>query len=441
MKASQDRPGNGTSGPTAARRRAVVRRTAAAAAVLAGGALLATACSAGTDSAAGKSGGPAPSSPAGPVAASAHAADASADGHASTARITITPKDRSSGVGVNHDTAVTVTSGTLTKVTLAKKSGGGTVAGHISADGRSWTPDAALSRATAYTVTATARDAHGLPAVAHSSFTTVAPAGSFIGYYTPENGSTVGVGMPVSITFDKAITHKADVQSHITVSSSGGQQVAGHWFGAKRLDFRPADYWKPGTDVTLKLALDHVKGANGVTGVQDKTVRFHIGRAQVSTVDVKTQTMTVTRDGKVVRTVPVSTGSPEHPTYNGQMVISEKFTKTRMNGDTVGFGGEYDIPDVPHAMRLSTSGTFIHGNYWSPGDVFGATPTSHGCIGIRDLRGAGDPTTDAAWFYDNSLTGDVVVVKNSPDRTVAPDNGLNGWNMPWSQWVAGSATR
>ncbi|MGW2992727.1 hypothetical protein ACWDA9_13555, partial [Streptomyces sp. NPDC001193] len=30
---------------------------------------------------------------------------------------------------------------------------------------------------------------------------------------------------------------------------------------------------------------------------------------------------------------------------------------TRMNGQTVGFGGEYDIPDVPHAMRLTTSGT------------------------------------------------------------------------------------
>ena len=47
--------------------------------------------------------------------------------------------------------------------------------------------------------------------------------------------------------------------------------------------------------------------------------------------------------------------------------------------------------------------------------------------------------TPAKWFYDNSLIGDVVIVKNSPDKTVAPDNGLNGWNMPWSQWVAGSA--
>ncbi|NBM14576.1 hypothetical protein GUY61_02530 [Streptomyces sp. GC420] len=39
----------------------------------------------------------------------------------------------------------------------------------------------------------------------------------------------------------------------------------------------------------------------------------------------------------------------------------------------------------------------------------------------------------------NSLVGDVVVVKNSGDGTIAADNGLNGWNMPWSEWKAGSA--
>ncbi|WP_439145224.1 L,D-transpeptidase [Streptantibioticus silvisoli] len=447
MKASSgNQSGNSGPGTTAARRRKRnARRAASAAAVLVGGALLATACGSVDGATSGESkaapgatsASPTPSSSA--AGSAAHAADDAAH-RASDARITISPKDRASNVGLNHDAKVTVASGTLTKVTLVKQSGGAPVSGRISADGHSWQPDGALARSTAYTVTATAKDAQNRQAVSHAAFSTVSPAGSFVGYYTPENNSTVGVGMPVSINFNKAITHKADVQSHITVSSTSGQRVVGHWFGAKRIDFRPADYWKAGSTVTLKLRLDHVTGANGVTGVQDRTVRFHVGRAQVSTVDVATQMMTVTRDGQVVRTIPVSTGTPQHPTYNGQMVISEKFTKTRMNGDTVGFGGEYNIPDVPHAMRLSTSGTFIHGNYWSAGSVFGASPTSHGCIGIRDVRGAGDPTTDAAWFYANSLTGDVVTVQNSPDHTIAPDNGLNGWNMSWSQWIAGSAT-
>ncbi len=246
--------------------------------------------------------------------------------------------------------------------------------------------------------------------------------------------------MPVSFTFDKVISDKKAVQSHITVTSSTGQQVVGHWFGAQRLDFRPQDYWKAGSKVTMKIDLDGVQGANGVYGVQKKTVSFTIGRSQVSTVDVNTQTMTVVRDGQTLKSLPISSGSPEHTTYNGQMVISEKFTQTRMDSRTVGLGGEYDIPDVPHAMRLTSTGTFIHGNYWynQANPPFGQTGTSHGCVGLADVQGA-QGATNAKWFYDNSLIGDVVIVKHSPDRTVDPDNGLNGWNMSWSDWTAGSA--
>jgi lipoprotein-anchoring transpeptidase ErfK/SrfK len=316
---------------------------------------------------------------------------------------------------------------------------GTAVPGELSADGTSWKPKEQLERGTKYAISATAKDANNRTAAANSIFTTVTSANSFIGTYTPDNGTTVGVGMPVSFTFDKAITDKKAVQSHITVTSSSGQQVVGHWFGAQRLDFRPEAYWKAGSKVTMKIDLDGVQGANGVYGVQKKTVSFTIGRSQVSTVDVNTQTMTVVRDGATLRTAPISAGSPQHTTYNGQMVISEKFVQTRMNSRTVGLGGEYDIPDVPHAMRLTASGTFIHGNYWynKANPPFGRQGTSHGCVGLADVQGAQGDTT-AKWFYDNSLIGDVVIVKNSPDKTVTPDNGLNGWNMSWSAWTAGS---
>ncbi|WP_420034123.1 L,D-transpeptidase [Streptomyces sp. cg28] len=352
-------------------------------------------------------------------------------------RITISAKDGSTSASINA-TGVKVADGKLTKVTMTEEAGGKEVAGTIAADGASWKPKEQLERGTKYRISATAKDGDGDTAAANSIFTTVTTANSFIGTYTPDNGTTVGVGMPVSFTFDKAITNKKDVQAHIKVTSSSGQQVVGHWFSGQRLDFRPEEYWKAGSKVTMKIDLDGVEGAKGVHGVQDKTVTFTVGRAQVSTVDVNTQKMTVVRDGQTLKSVPVSTGSAAHPTYNGQMVISEKFVQTRMNGDTVGFGGEYDIADVPHAMRLSQSGTFIHGNYWSSPGIFGSQGTSHGCVGLQDVRGAGGDTT-AKWFFDNSLVGDVVVVKNSHDRTISPDNGLNGWNMPWSQWTAGSA--
>ncbi|MYW08721.1 hypothetical protein GT034_10250, partial [Streptomyces sp. SID2563] len=81
------------------------------------------------------------------------------------------------------------------------------------------------------------------------------------------------------------------------------------------------------------------------------------------------------------------------------------------------------------------SGTFIHGNYWGGPGVFGNANTSHGCVGLQDVRGGGSSSTPAAWFFNNSLIGDVVVVKNSNDKTISPDNGLNGWNMSWSEWT------
>jgi lipoprotein-anchoring transpeptidase ErfK/SrfK len=234
------------------------------------------------------------------------------------------------------------------------------------------------------------------------------------------------------------------VQRGITVTSSSGQQVVGHWFNGKRLDLRPQSYWTPGSHVTMTLNWKGVTGAPGIHGVQHKTVGFDVGRSQISTVDTQTHLMTVVRDGQVVRTIPISAGGKGHTTYDGQLVIAEKDQTTRMNGATVGFTdddgkGEYDIPDVPHAMRLSNSGTFIHGNYWSDPSVFGAANTSYGCIGLADVKGGGDPTTDAAWFFDNSLVGDVITVVNSPDKTIQPGNGLNGWNMSWNEWVAGSA--
>ncbi|MCX5204590.1 Ig-like domain-containing protein [Streptomyces sp. NBC_00237] len=368
--------------------------------------------------------------------------DAAAAKDTSKARIEISPKSGATNVGINNDTKVTVADGKLTEVKLTDAAGK-PVKGTIAADGASWKPDTRLERATVYKLSVTAVDADNRKAHDNRSFTTVSPKNSFIGSFTPEDGSKVGVGMPVSIRFDKPITNKKAVQAGITVSSSSGQEVVGHWFDSQRLDFRPQDYWKGGSEVTMKLALDGVEGANGVTGVQDKTVKFTVGRNQVSTVDAKTKKMTVTQDGKVVRTIPISAGSPSNPTYNGKMVISEKFKETRMNGATVGFTdddgkGEYDIKDVPHAMRLSTSGTFIHGNYWGAKSIFGSANTSHGCVGLSDTQGADDKGTPGAWFYDNSMVGDVVIVKNSPDKTIKPDNGLNGWNLDWAAWKAGS---
>ncbi|MFD7281748.1 Ig-like domain-containing protein [Streptomyces sp. NPDC059862] len=272
-----------------------------------------------------------------------------------------------------------------------------------------------------------------------ATFTTKSRTETFVGHVTPEAGSTSGVGMPVSINFTHAVTNKAAVEKAITVTAEPAVEVVGHWFSDTRLDFRPETYWASGTTIRLNLRLKDVEGAGGVYGVQSEDVTFHIGREQISTVDLGSKEMTVRRDGATVATHPVTGGDANHATWSGIIVISERLKQTRMQSSTVGFGDEYDIPDVPHAQRLTTSGTFIHGNYWASPSVFGHENTSHGCVGLRDAKGGNDGSMDGYRFYESSMLGDVVIVTNSGEGTVGAANGLNGWNLSWEEWKAGSA--
>ncbi|EST28470.1 hypothetical protein N566_22730 [Streptomycetaceae bacterium MP113-05] len=359
----------------------------------------------------------------------------------SEASVTISPDNGADGVATTGELAVSVDEGELTEV-VVRAVDGEKVPGEITDDGTVWKPAHHLRTKTTYTVDAVATDDEERKAAEHANFSTLVPDDTFVGFFRPEEGDKVGVGMPVSIRFNRAVEEPETVERAVSVTADPAVDIEGHWFGDNRLDFRPEEYWEPGTEVTLRLDLDGVEGADGVYGSQHKTVTFEIGRSQVSVIDAEKKTMTVTRDGKKIKTIPVSAGAPATPTYNGTMVISEKHVVTRMNGATVGFTdgegeGEYDIKDVPHAMRLSTSGTFIHGNYWASSATFGSVNTSHGCIGLDDARGGWDEKAAAAWFFENSVIGDVVRVKNSRDpETIAPDNGLNGWNMSWEEWTA-----
>ncbi|WP_406121920.1 Ig-like domain-containing protein [Streptomyces sp. NBC_00989] len=356
--------------------------------------------------------------------------------------IRISPEDASKGVKPDQRLVVRVPSGRLESVQVVKEQDAqdSPVPGHISDDGLRWEPeDGRLALAAAYTVDAVALDGHGRRSARHTTFTTYVPDERFISYVTPENRATVGTGMIVSLGFNREIENRAAVERAIHVTAKPAVEIRPHWFGKARLDLRPETYWKPGTQVTVSLRLRDVEGAKGVYGLQYKTFSFTVGRSQASLVDAARHTMEVRRDGDLLATVPITAGAPGKTTYNGKMVVMEMLEVTRMNSRTVGFGGEYDIPDVPHAMKLTDSGTFLHGNYWAP-TAPGRVNVSHGCVGLRDVKG-GSSDTPAGWFFDRSLVGDVVEVVHSNDKQVAPDNGLGGWNMGWKEWKAGSALK
>ncbi|MGA5566653.1 Ig-like domain-containing protein, partial [Streptomyces platensis] len=119
----------------------------------------------------------------------------------SVAKIRVSAKDGATNASIS-ETGVQVTGGKLTEVKLSEANSGKDVAGAISSDGTSWKPGVQLERGTKYRIVAKAKDAKGRAATENASFTTVSSANSFIGSYTPDDGKTVGVGMPVSFNFD-----------------------------------------------------------------------------------------------------------------------------------------------------------------------------------------------------------------------------------------------
>lgn len=227
---------------------------------------------------------------------------------AAAATVTVTPADGSGKADFGVPVTVAVAGGTLASVKVADASGTA-LAGKLNAARTLWTSSAHPYSGTKYTVTAQV-DGAG----AHTStFTTRSPGSTFVGYFTPEADSTSGVGMPVSLNFTHAVTDRAAVEKAITVTADPPVEVVGHWFSDTRLDFRPEEYWAAGTKVTLGLRLKDVEGADGVYGKQSKDVVFHIGRNQVSTVDLKAKTMTVKREERPPPPTRSAAATPSTP--------------------------------------------------------------------------------------------------------------------------------
>ncbi|MEU6823062.1 L,D-transpeptidase [Streptomyces atriruber] len=237
------------------------------------------------------------------------------------------------------------------------------------------------------------------------------------------SGQTVGVGMPISLTFARPVpvAERAAVERRLKVETNPG--VTGSWSWVKdrnllegqRVDYRPREPWKPGTEVT-------VRAGSGTTRT------FEVGRSLVATVDVRTHTMKVVKDGRV-REVKVTAGAPGMDTWNGTMVVLDKQSRVLMDSRTVGYGKAYK-DYYNFAVHLTTSGTYLHENP-NANATAGESNVTHGCIGL-----ATDGT--ARRFYEEVIPGDIVRVVGSKE-TVAAGNGYGGWNVGWKQWRAGSA--
>lgn len=352
----------------------------------------------------------------------------------SDAKITSSIPADATGVKINRTLRLDVSNGTLDSVTVSGKSG--KLDGTLSTGKDSWQSTGRLQPGETYRVRGVAVDEDGKQAVYRSRFTTqqlTLDQQAFPSFF-PLPGSTVGVGMPAIIRFDVPIENKASIEKHLHVTSVPAQPGAFHWVSDQEVHWRPEQYWQSGTKVTVDADIDSVPAGNGIFGQQSRTSTFTIGPSMISKVNIDTDQMRVFRDGKLIRTIPITTGEqPKYTTRSGVKVIVEKYRKKRMNSETVGIDPNgpdgYNLAGVEYAMRVTYSGEFVHAAPWSVGSQ-GHANVSHGCTGMS--------TANAEWLYNQTLIGDVVEYTGT-DKPMTLTNGIGDWNLPFQQYAAGSA--
>ena len=331
---------------------------------------------------------------------------------------------------------VAATNGRLSTVTVTGSGDVGGLEGAISGDGGVWKTDDRLEPATTYAVEASVVGSDGDVVTRRSRFTTRALSLDEQTYpsVAPLAGETVGVGMPVIVNFDVPVTDRASFERHMTVTTVPEQTGGWYWLSDQVAHYRPKKYWKAGTKVSVDVDINSVPAGNGIYGQESRHVDFRVGDAHVYKVDMDAHHMRVFSNGKLLRTLPVTTGEePKFTTRSGVKVIMEKYDAKRMDSETVGIPNDsadgYNIDNVQWAMRVTSSGEFIHAAPWSVGSQ-GNANVSHGCTGMS--------TANADWLYHMSVRGDVVEYVGT-DRSIEPGNGWSDWNLTWAEWQEGSA--
>jgi lipoprotein-anchoring transpeptidase ErfK/SrfK len=349
------------------------------------------------------------------------------------------PLDGATGVLTSAEVEFTVEGADATEVTLIDAAGTA-IGGRPHPDGHSWVPGQQLAYSTQYTATITAtRSSDGASAEVTTTFTTMDSPDQTVRIHS-YNGDNVtyGVGMPIIIRFDRLVpdSERAAIQRRLFVESNPPQEGIWHWMSSRYHDlgsevhFRPREYWQPGTTIHVRVATGGMPwGADGVYGGNDLTLDFRIGDAQIMDVDNATKQMVFTRNGELVKTIPVSLGKPSTPSSYGHTLIMSKhaeftFDTRRELGTSDGY-----VVDVEYAEQLTTGGEYIHAAPWSVAQQ-GNTNVSHGCINMS--------LENARWIFENVQVGDPVITRGT-EVPLVWGNGFTDWNISWEEYVQGSA--
>ncbi|MDP3891608.1 Ig-like domain-containing protein [Nocardioides sp.] len=348
-------------------------------------------------------------------------------------RIRTSVGDGAEEVAVSHVVEVEARGGSLLKVRLV--SAAGEISGSLSDDGTRWVAGDRLEPGSTYTTRVVAEGSDGQRRRVTRSFRTIdlSLSEQTFASVAPLDGETVGVGMPVVVTFDIPVSDRATFERQLTVTSVPQQAGTWHWVNDSEVHYRPKRYWRAGSDVTVDVDINGVPAGGGVYGQESRSISFTVGDEVIHRVEVGRHRLRTFINGDLARTLPISAGKAGFETRSGTKVIMEKHRRRTMDAATTGISPGhpeyYNIENVEYALRVTHSGEFLHAAPWSAGSQ-GSANVSHGCVGMS--------TADARWVYENSRRGDVVEVTGT-DRRMDLYNGWGDWNASYAEYRSGSA--
>jgi lipoprotein-anchoring transpeptidase ErfK/SrfK len=330
--------------------------------------------------------------------------------------------------------SVEVQRGTLQSVQVVDGKTGKQLPGELTAGSASWHTTVGLSYGDTYQITATATGTDGQ--VVHQTGTvgTLKPAQQIFPSFIPAPGqSSSGVGQPVVVKFDHPVSDKAAAERALSVTTSPQQQGSWYWISPSEAHYRAQSYWEPGTTIQLNANLFGVDLGKGSFGQTNRSETVHIHDSWVAKADGASETMQIFQNGSLVKTMPISLGSPGHPSHSGPHVISDKQPSIVMDSCSYGVcQGDpgYYKEKVDLDERISNDGEFVHSAPWSVGQQ-GDSNVSHGCVNLSPAN--------AQWFFDHFGVGDVVEITNSGGPALPVYDTYGDWAVSWSQWLNGSA--
>jgi lipoprotein-anchoring transpeptidase ErfK/SrfK len=373
-------------------------------------------------------------------------ASPSSQGPAGPAVVTISATKGSVDVNPVVPITVAVAGGALNKVSLTNQAGL-SVKGALNPAGTTWSSTEPLGYGKTYSLSATAVNPAGKPTTASSSFSTVEPRLLTQPYIQTAAGGAVapgvsfGVGQVIRVHFDEDIPDRAAAQAAIQVSTVPAQVGGFSWLSNRDVYWRTQTYMKAGTKVTVHAKVYGKNLGNSLYGQGDVSTWFVVGHKHVSIADDNTKQVLVYDNDKLVRRMPTSmgrhtsipgdNGKPiDLRTNSGPHVVVDGEKNINMNSASFGLskGANAYRTIVPVGVRISYDGEYVHWADWSIW-AQGNTDTSHGCLNVSP--------TDAYWFYDFSMPGDIVDVRNTGRPLAEWNSGF--WNVSWAKWLSDGA--